>query len=448
MKVVIGSRPDYWNSRLTFILAGMCAAVGLANIWKFPYLLGMHGSAFFFSYFMALMILGLPLFVLEVALGRSQAGNPYDAMRSVAKSTNSSALWSGFGLLAICASLLVMALYLVVGGMVVAYIFLFAFGHLQHASAVEITHIFNQLQSDSPQLIYWMTMFWLMTVIVSAKGVHRGLARAVRVLMPLCVLLLAGILFYVSELPSFGRATHYLLSWKGELSPQAWTDAFTQAFFSLSLGVGVMMTLGSYMPRQMPVARTLFLVALLDLLFALLAGLVVLPILEADNLALDYGFSLLFQSLPYALSDTSAERGLGVALFVMFSLAAWGSSILVMEPAVAFVDRRFKDRARFVSVVVVGALGWVLAYLAICSFSATEMRFQNMPLFAWYDNIAARVLIPVIGLSFSVYFGWFIPRSKIEQVLYFSQTWHYDILRIMLRWFVPVLILWVVAQRV
>ena len=429
-----------WNSQLTFVLAATGAAVGLANLWKFPYLAGMHGGGFVIAYALCLLLVGIPIVMAEVALGRQGRKSPITSLNSLVTKAGSARAWKSIGILSVVSGFLILALYSVVGGMALAYVFSSAFGEFAGGGPAQVVDVLRRLQSSPSYFSSWHTLFLLLVVVVLARGVNRGLERAARILLPLMVVLIMILLFFSIQNGEMAKGANYLFTMR-KLTPQAWLDALGHAFFTLGIGTGAMMAYGAYMPSRAKIGRLMLIVALLDLLVAVAAGLVIFPILFAGDLEPIAGFGLIFHSMPLAYSSMDGGQFMSVMFFVLVTFAAWSSAIAVMEPAVAWCVEKFNVNRRFATLIVAVA-AWGVGVAAILSFSSWQnVQLSGISIFNGLDIVTSRFLLPLGGFLIAVYVGWVLKKEFIGSEFSNYQPWFFSLWRLILRWFAPIAVI-------
>jgi NSS family neurotransmitter:Na+ symporter len=428
-----------WNSQLTFVLAAAGAAIGLANFWKFPYLAGTHGGGFIIAYGVCLLLVGIPVAMAEVALGRQGRRSPITSMNALVARAGSNRAWGSIGSLSVISGFLILTLYSVVGGMALAYVFSSAFGEFTGGAQHQVVDVLRRLQSSPTYFASWHTLFLLLVVVVSVRGVNRGIERAVRPLLPLMLILLLSLLLFSVRNGDIDKSMNFLFTMK-KLTPQAWLDALGYAFFTLGIGSGVMMVYGSYMSGRAKIGRLVLIVAILDLLVAVAAGLVIFPVLFANDLPPVAGFGLIFQSMPLAYSNMVGGQFFSVMFFVLITFAAWSSAIAVMEPAVAWLVERLNTNRGFATFIVTLA-AWGLGVVAILSFSAwQDVQFLGVKIFNGLDIVTSRLLLPLVGFLVTIYMGWFLKAEFIGDEFSNYQPWFFSLWRLILRWFAPLAI--------
>jgi len=413
-----------WSSRLMFILATTGSAVGLGNIWKFPYIAGENGGgAFVLIYLVCIVLIGIPIMVCEILIGRRGRQSPVYSLRSLAREDGGSGIWGFIGFSGIFAGLLIISFYSVVAGWSLAYVMRTANGYFVDVTASGSRAIFSELISDPERLLAWHTIFMVMTTVVVARGVRSGLEQTVRILMPLLFLLLLLLVWYAYDTGEFKQGYNFLFAFDfSSLTPGGVVIAMGHAFFTLSLGIGAVMMYGSYLPSEIPIARTALAIAVIDTLVALLAGLAIFPIVFASNLTPGEGPGLLFQTLPIAFGQMPGGTFYGVLFFILLVLAAWTSSISMIEPAVAWlVENRQITRLRSASLV--GLFAWLLGIVTIMSFSSWSFQFtfggklKNSGMFDVLDILTSSIMLPIGGLAFAIFAGWVMSRESVRDEL-------------------------------
>jgi NSS family neurotransmitter:Na+ symporter len=326
-----------WRNRWTFILAAAGSAVGLGNIWKFPYITGENGGgAFVLVYLACIALIGIPIMIAEVMLGRRGRMSPINAMLYLSRESGVSHWWSGIGWSGVLAGILILSFYSVVAGWALHYFILAAGGEFHQIDAETSGGLFGELLASIGTLTIWHTLFLLMTLGIVAAGVVKGLGVAVRYLMPLLFLLMVVLVLYSASVGDFSRAFHFLfdfnsgaLKWDGVLA------ALGHAFFTLSLGMGAIMAYGAYLPKTsgeggqpISLGKTVLIIAFLDTLVALMAGLVIFPIVFANaSLEPSAGPGLLFVSLPIAFGGMAAGSFFAAVFFFLVFISALSSAI-------------------------------------------------------------------------------------------------------------------------
>lgn len=379
-----GSGRGQWSSQVGFVLAAAGSAVGLGNIWRFPYSAGENGGgAFVLVYLLCVLGLGLPVMLLEISLGRATQKNPVGAIRAV----RPRGPWKGLGYLAIITGLGILSFYAVIAGQVVAYFVDYAQRVVTDQS---IFSAYNGWES-----VVFFAVFLVLTVLVVAGGVQRGIERWSKILMPLLLILMLGIILRGIFLPGAGEGLRWLLMPDfSKLNLHVVLEAMAQAFFSLSLGMGAMLTYGSYLSKKQDILHCGAWVVFFDTLVAVLAGLMIFPAVFALGQQPDAGPNLIFKVLPAVFAGMTGGNLVGAVFFFLLSLAALTSTVSLLEVISAYcIDERGWSRARTVwiaagTTLLVGvpsALAWVGASpWATMRILGREGFFSLMD-FAWVN---------------------------------------------------------------
>ena len=413
-----------WSSRTAFILAATGSAVGLGNIWTFPYITGENGGgAFVLIYILCVLFIGIPIMLSEVYLGKRGRLNPIASIRYISERENRSKNWQIIGLIGILAGILILSYYSVIAGWTMAYATRTAFGVINNIDALGATKMFNDFVSDPERLLAWHTIFSIITAIVVSKGVKSGLESAVIRLMPaLLVLLLALVIFAAIE-GDFMNGMKFMLY--PDFSQVTWKTiliAMGQAFFSLSLGMGALMVYGSYLSSDISIPQTCVIVASLDTLVALLAGLAIFPIVISAGLEMTQGPGLLFQTLTVAFGAMPGGQLFGTLFFILLIFAAWTSSISLIEPMVIWLIEKF-NISRIQAAIISSGTAWLLGIGTIVSFNiGKEIKIFNMNIFEMLDYLTSNILLPMGGIMITIYVSWLISKESIDSELNIRST--------------------------
>jgi len=406
-----------WSSRLGFILAATGSAVGLGNIWRFPYITGENGGgAFVLVYLACVALVGIPIMMAEVMLGRRGRQSPINTMGVLAQEEGRSRAWKGLGWLGMAAGFLILSFYSVVAGWTLAYGVRTATGTFSGATAQGVEHIFDSFVADPERLLAWHTVFMVMTMIVVSRGVKSGLEKAVRYLMPALFLLLIVMVGYAMNTGYFPQAVEYLFRPDfSKLTADAVLAALGQAFFSLSLGMGAIMIYGSYLSHRASIPRTVVIIAGMDTLVAVVAGLAIFPILFANQLQPELGSGLVFKVLPLAFGHMPAGVLFGTLFFVLLVFAAWTSTISLMEPVVAWlVENRGITRVKAASAASVVA--WLFGVVCLLSLNVwSGYKVFGMAFIDLVEYVSANVMLPLGGLLLAVFSAWIMKRDSTRE---------------------------------
>ena len=449
---MIASAAVHWSSRFAFLMAAMGSAIGLANIWRFPYTVGVSGGgAFVFVYIGAVLILALPILIAELMVGRRGAASPPVAIARVAEESGHSRHWGWVGvLLGGFGAILTLSFYSIVGGWTLAYVARTASGALADVSAGDSQQAFDALNGDWPGLLAWFSVFLLVTVFVSAQGIHKGIERVVKTLMPALLVMLIVMVGYAMWAGDFRAAVDFMFTPDfSQINGRTIMAAFGQAFFSIGVGLTNLMAYGAYVQRSTSIPRSALIVVSADTGVALLAGLAIFPIIFAIGLAPGAGPGLVFITLPVAFGQITGGLLFGSVFFLLLFFAALTSSISMMEAPVAWLcDRTRISRAR--AALVVGGISGVLGIFAVLSFNvwADFYPLDNLALFAGktffdlYDFTVTNVLLPLGGIIIAVFVGWVMQRRFSSAELYGDKpTLGYSTWLFLVRFVAPLILL-------
>ncbi len=431
-----------WSSRMAFILAATGSAVGLGNIWKFPYITGENGGgAFVLVYLFCIAAVGVPIMMAEVMLGRRGRQSPINTMATLAAEEGRPQVWSLLGWFGVIAGFLILSYYSVIAGWALSYVFRTASGMFQGATADGVSSIFTDLVSDPEKLLAWHTIFMIATMMIVARGVKHGLERAVSYLMPSLFVLLVVLLFYSISTGNFSQGVEFLFNPDfSKLNASSVLTAMGHAFFTLSLGMGAIMVYGSYLPRDTSIAKASMAIALADTLVALMAGLVIFPIVFANNLEPAAGPGLIFQTLPIAFGQMEAGVLIGTLFFVLLVFAAWSSSISLIEPAVAWLVENHGMNRIYASVFI-GIVTWFIGIGSLLSFNLwSDRKLLGLNFFEVLDYLTANIMLPLGGLFIAIFAGWLMKVESSKNELRTTEK-GYNVWLVLVRFIAPVAVM-------
>jgi len=446
-----------WSSRLAFILAATGSAVGLGNIWKFPYIAGENGGgAFVLVYLLCIGVIGIPIMMAEVLVGRRGRQSPVNTMRSLAKEEKASRAWVLLGWAGVLAGFLILSYYSVIAGWALSYVFRTGSGLFEGLTADGVQAIFTNLVTDPERLLAWHTIFMIMTMVVVARGVSGGLEKAVKLLMPALFVLLFVLVGYAWNSGGFEQGVTFLFQPDfSKLTANGILIAMGHAFFTLSLGMGAIMVYGSYLPQDASIAKTSIAVSLMDTLVALLAGLAIFPIVFANGLEPGAGPGLIFQTLPIAFGHMQYGAFFGMLFFVLLVFAAWSSSISLIEPAVAWLVEN-KGLTRVYAAIVAGLATWLFGLLTVLSFNlwsevkllSTIEVFKDSTVFDLLDYLTANIMLPLGGLLIAIFAAWKMSRESTVDELGMGNRFFYPLWRFLVRYITPIAVIIVFLKAI
>ncbi len=428
-----------WSSRMGFVLAATGSAVGLGNIWKFPYMVGdSGGAAFVFIYLACIFLIGLPILVSEWLLGRRGQKNPINTMQEMAAVSGSSRLWVLVGLGGVLGAFLILSFYSVIGGWSLAYIKDALLGSFSGQDADGIGAIFGGLLGSPATLIFWHSLFMLLVVGIVARGVTGGLEKAATLLMPALGVLLVLLVVYGMTTGGFGQALEFMFKpdWS-QVDGGIVLAALGHAFFTLSLGMGIMMAYGSYLGEDVNLLQSARTVVIMDTVIALAAGLAIFPIVFAEGLNLSEGPGLIFVTLPVAFGHITAGWLVGLAFFVLLTFAAVTSAISLLEPVVEFVEER-TALGRVGSTLAAGAAAWALGILALLSFNVLgDFLILGLNVFDLLDTLTSKFFLPLTGLGVILFTAWCLDKEEVRKELGLD-VYDFSLWNLVVRYLAPV----------
>ncbi|WP_138381142.1 sodium-dependent transporter [Luteithermobacter gelatinilyticus] len=452
----VSTSHEKWSSRLTFIMAAVGSSVGLGNVWKFPYEAGVSGGgAFVLIYIACILVVGLPILIAELTLGKQGQMSPPNTMRTLAQREGRSSLWQSVGWLGVLAAFMILSFYSVIGGWALAYVPKFISGDLITTNPDVVTTEFNTLLASPVQMLAWHGLFMVLTIFVVARGIHAGIEKAVDILMPALFFILLALVIYAAIAGDFGRAWSFLFAADfSKITPDVVLNALGQAFFSISVGLGAMMTYGAYLPKDVKIPRAATIIVFADTMVALLAGLAIFPIVFANGLDPASGPGLVFVTLPLAFAGVPLGGFFGTMFFVLIVFAAITSSISLLEPVVSWAEEH-KGVKRSLSAIVAGFLIWLLGLLSVFSFNLwgdvhlLEMfeRFETATLFDLMDFTTSNIFLPLGGMAMVIFASWIMSRETTETDLGLSPALYKSWL-FLARFVAPIALLMIFAYNI
>ena len=408
-----------WTSRMGFVLAATGSAVGLGNIWKFPYMIGQSGgAAFVLVYLLCIALIGLPILVAEWMIGRRGQKNPISTLGELAKKNGRSGAWALIGFTGVLGAFLILSFYSVIGGWALSYTGDAITGGFTGMDKDAVGNAFTGFLANAGSLLTWHTVFMALTVGVVAMGVAGGLERASKLLMPSLGVLLFILVGYGMTTGGFGQAMAYLFNpdWS-KLTGDVVLAALGHAFFTLSLGMGIMMAYGSYLGEDVDLLRTARTVVIMDTVIAIAAGLAIFPIVFANGLDPAAGPGLIFVTLPIAFGNITGGVILGTLFFVLLTFAALTSAISLLEPVVELVEER-TPLSRAGATFVAGIATWALGIAALLSFNHwSDVTIIGLNIFDLLDQLTSKFMLPLTGLGAILFAAWCLDRDSVRKEL-------------------------------
>lgn len=434
-----------FTTRTGVILAAAGSAIGLGNIWKFPYETGENGgAAFLIVYLLCVLVFGLPLVMSEFLIGRKSGKPVLSAYREISGSRK----WQWLGWWSVITVFILTGFYFVVTGWCVNYLYEALFNSYAGMGTEELLSHFSTTDSNTPRMLLCGIIPVMLTSAVLWFGVNKGIERLSKILMPLLLIMMVLMVGRVLMLDGSDIGMRFLFRVDfSKITPLVVMEAAGQCFFSLSVGLGLLITYGAYMPPSQDATLTSLQVIVLDTLVALLAGLIIFPAVFAFGFSPTEGPQLVFVVLPAVLQNMSFAWFSGVFFFALLFIAALTSTISLMEVLVASVAELSHDKLnRHHSVLIATAAMLVLVVLNVLSMTnaCPSLRFSGLTVFDLSDRLVTTVMMPIGGLAMSLFVGWFMPLQDKDIVPHSRnryKQWLRPLFVLSLRWVVPIAIL-------
>jgi len=445
----VASENAQWSSRRAFLLAAIGSAVGLGNIWRFPYIVGVNGGgAFVIVYCLCIAIIGVPLLMAEIAIGRRGGLSPVSSMRKLSDEEGASRFWTSIGWQAVLAPTVGLMYYSVVAGWTLDYALAALMGAFEGISDADSAGaVFAELTGSPGRMMISHAFFILLTVFIVAAGVKNGLERATKYLMPVLLVILLVLVGYTALTADFVGGLRFLFTPDfGKLTPTIVLMAIGQAFFSVNVAVGAFITYGAYVPKEISIPRVAVVIAIADTAVALLVGLVIFPLVLSYGLEPGEGPGLVFVTLPIAFGQMPAGAFFGALFFALMSIAAVTSAIGMLEPQVSWLVERTSMRRAAVALAV-GAFVWICGLPVLLSFNrlADFRPIAGRNTFELMDFFTANLVIPLGGFLIAVFSGWALSSDSLRDELGLEDAGWFEGLRFILRYVAPVAIAFVFA---
>lgn len=405
-----------FGSKLGVILASAGSAVGLGNIWRFPYETGNHGgAAFILIYLGCILLLGLPIMIAEFLIGRHSQANTARAYQILAPGTQ----WRWVGRMGVLAGFLILGYYSVVAGWTLEYIFEAVSNSFAGKTPAEFISSFQSFSSNPWRPALWLTLFLLATHFIIVKGVEKGIEKSSKIMMPTLFIIILILVGCSVTLPGAGKGIEFLLKPDfSKVDGNVFLGAMGQAFFSLSLGMGCLCTYASYFSKNTNLTRTAFSVGIIDTFVAVLAGFIIFPAAFSVGIQPDAGPSLIFITLPNVFQQAFSGIPIlayifSVMFYVLLALAALTSTISLHEVVTAYLHEEFNfTRGKAARLVTTGCI--LLGILCSLSLGVTkEFTIFGLGMFDLFDFVTAKLMLPLGGLLISIFTGWYLDKKLV-----------------------------------
>ena len=442
---------EHWGTKIGFFMATAGSAIGLGSLWRFPYITGENGGgAFVLLYLIFTFFIGIPIFISELIIGRSSQKSSVKAYTNLAPKSNH---WRLLGWLNIATCFLILSYYSVVSGWTVNYALMSLTHFTQGKTPEQIRNIFDILYSSGDINIFWHFVFMLMTIGVVYGGIRKGIEYWSRILTPTLLVLLVGLFIYATTLPGFGQACKFVLYPDfSKLSPNSILDALGMSFFTLSVGLGIILTYGSYMKSSEDIPKTGLLIGIVSVLVSIFAALMIFPIIFTFGGTIQEGPGLVFKTLPVLFAKLPGTLVLSTVFFILFIFTTLTSSISLLEVLVANLIELF-NWTRKKAVLIAGSLCFILGIpTALAGSNTLFANWQKMFSSNFFDTInyiTASWMMPIGGLLTVIFIGWFLGKKKAydeflkgTKLSYLLHIWFF-----LIRWLAPIAVFLIILQE-
>ena len=406
---------EQWSSRWGFLMAAIGGAVGLGNIWRFPYMTGENGGgAFVLVYIGAVVLVAIPILIAELQLGKRGHKDIISGTRMVAIEAGKSKYWGIIGWLGMLAAFFVLTYYSVIAGQVIDYFFRTGSGTFIGMSPAEARAQVDIIEASPWRMMIGHTVIMAITIAIVSRGIQGGIEKAAKILMPAFFVMLMGMFFYSMMVADFGRGWDYMFTVDfSKVTPTVVLSAIGQAFFSIGIGFGYMLAFGSYLTEDISIPKTAVIISLADAGVALIAGLIIFPLVFSYGLEPGEGPDLIFRILPIVFSQMNLGALVGSVFFLLLTFAALSSAIAILQPAVSYLEGSWGFSVKGASLAA-GGLAWFLGIGSVLSFNLWKgyyplsffETFADSTVMGVVDFITANYMMLVGGILISVFVGW------------------------------------------
>jgi len=442
--------PKNWSSNYLFLLASIGSTVGLSNIWKFTYLAGENGGgAFVLIYLVSLVTMGIPILAAELMIGRRGGRSMVGTLQVLSKKDGISRHWTTFGWVAMIGVFLILSFYCVIAGMTLDYTITSLFGELNNLNATSAVSYYNDMLASPLRLMLSQFVFVVATGWIVAKGVQEGLEKSTSWMTPALFIILVALVIYAMFAGDFLEGVSFLFNPDfSKITAKVALAAFGQAFFSLGIGVGVMLTYGAYMPRTSSILKSSIIISFSDGFAAILAGLAIFPIVFKYGLSPTEGPGLIFMTLPIAFGQMPGGGFIGALFFILLFFAALTSSISLLESIISHLEEVWK-LGRMKITIIVSFLLWIVGLATVFSFNIwADFHPLNMvkplegkTIFGLIDYLGSNLLMPIGGILMALIAGWLISKEVSKDELQLKDQRLFLLWHILIRFVAPTAVL-------
>ncbi len=444
-------KTEVWSSRTTFLFATIGCSVGLGNLWRFPYIAGQNGGgAFILVYIGFVLFIGIPLIMAELAIARRGRSNPVATTSEISSQESGHRRWQLIGWLSILAPLLGLSFYGVVAGWSLEYLLLAASDRFAGIDGSEAGALFADVLDSPGRMLFSFSLVIVSVAVVVGSGVRRGIEEASKFMMPALFVLLLGLAGYAVTVGDSAAAAAFLFKADfSSLTAQGVLMAFGQSLFSLAVGTGAMLAYGAYLSPDISIPGAAWTIGLADTAAAMLAGVLIFPIVFASGLDPAEGPGLIFVTLPVAFSDMPGGQLFASLFFLLVFFAAYTSGLGMMEPFVSWLeDRRNWNRRR--AALVTAVLVWLLGLAAVFSFNLWKNftpldmipQMQGRTVFSILDYLVSNLILPINALMIALMAGWAINSARMRKDIGITSDLSWGVWQCSVRFLAPAAILW------
>lgn len=433
---------DSFGSKFGAIAAAAGSAIGLGNIWRFPYVAGENGgAAFLFLYLAFIAAIGIPVMLSEFYIGRSSQRNPVGAFKKLAPKKP----WYLVGIMGVSAAFMILAFYSAVAGWTLEYIYNSIMNSFDGKSSAELGQMFDNFRSNSYRPLLWQLIFMMLTAFIVFSGVKNGIEKYAKILMPVLLVILFILVIRSVTLPGAKAGLSFLFKPDfSKITPDTILKALGQAFFSLSIGMGTLITYGSYIRKRDNLGLTAVSVSIADTLIAILAGVAIFPAVFAfSGIEPAEGEGLVFKILPTIFQQMPGGYVFSLMFFILLAVAALTSTISVLEVAVAYFSEELKIGRKKATIIATMSIS-LLGVLCVLSDSAlSDFKIFENTIFQLFDFTSANILLPLGGLLIVLFVGWIVSKENLKAELSNQGTLkakYFLIFRFIIRYIAPIAI--------
>lgn len=437
-----------FGSKLGFLAAAVGSAVGLGNIWRFPYELGQNGGfAFLIVYLLCVFLIGWPLMLSEFAIGRMGQSNVAGSFTKITGTNH----WKWIGMLSALSVLLIISFYMVVCGWSLEYIYQAITNQFAGKSPLQLSDTFSNFTSSTWHPLLWLLFFLVINCGIVVGGVQDGIEKTSKFLMPFLFIIIVVLCIRSITLPGGLEGLRFLFSPDfSKITPSVILSAMGQAFFSLSLGMGCMITYGSYISKKAHLGKTAFQVVSMDSLISVLAAMTIFPAVFAMGINPSQGPELVFITLPNVFNHMPGGYVWGILFFILLAIAALTSSISMLEVITAYISEEFRISRKSTAIIASIIIGILSVGCSLSMGVWSDYTILGMNLFDFFDNLTAKILMPIGGIAISIFTGWVLDKQRRENELTNEgqlQLKYLKVYTFLLKYIVPLAILAVFADQ-